>query len=141
MSFLLDTCVVSELVREEPDERVVQWLEDQDEQSLHLSVITFGELEKGVAHLPASRKREKLKAWVEQDLWARFSDRTVPFDLPVAVRWGQLLAESEGYGRPLPVVDSMLAATALVHDLTLVSRNVADFDAGRVRVFSPWRAD
>jgi predicted nucleic acid-binding protein len=116
----LDTNCVSELVRVKPEPRVLAWMEAADESLLHLSVLTLGEVRKGLAALPQGRRRTRLEAWLEVDLRARFSGRILPVDAAVAHRWG------------------LLAATALRHNLTLVSRNVSDFAAAQVPVLNPW---
>jgi toxin FitB len=138
VSFLLDTCVVSELVRTSPQSSVLAWLEDQDETSLYLSVITMGEIEKGIARLPASARKGRLQSWVRRDLAARFGARLLALDVRVASRWGALTGESEKRGTPLPVIDSMIAATALVHGLTVVTRNTDDFERCGAPCLNPW---
>jgi len=128
VSFLLDTAVVSELVRKSPSAAVLEWVDGQDEASLFLSVLTIGELEKGVARLPASARRTRLQSWVRRDLVERFGGRLLPIDTRTAARWGSVAGESEKRGRPLPVIDCLIAATALVHGLTVVTRNIGDFE-------------
>ena len=140
MSFLLDTVVVSELVRKSPSAAVLKWIDGQDEASLHLSVLTIGELEKGVSRLPASVRRSRLQSWVRRDLAERFGARLLPIDTRTAARWGTITGESENRGRPLPVIDSLIAATALVHGLTVATRNVADFERCGAACFNPWEA-
>ena len=130
--FLLDTNCVSELVRVKPEPRVLEWMEAADESLLHLSVLTLGEIRKGLAALPHSRRRTRLEAWLEVDLRGRFSGRILPVDAAVADRWGLLAAA-------LPIVDGLLAATALYHNLTMVSHNVSDFAAAQVPVLNPWQ--
>jgi predicted nucleic acid-binding protein len=136
--FLLDTNCVSELVRVRPESRVVEWFESTEESILYLSVLTFGEIRKGLASLAPSRKRASLESWLEADLNTRFQGRVLPVDQAVADRWGWLAAEAKRRGKPLAVVDGLLAATALQHNLTLVSRNTADFHGVAVDVFNPW---
>ena len=138
--FLLDTNCVSELVRVKPDPRVLAWMEAADESLLHLSVLTLGAIRKGLAALPQGRRRTRLEAWLEVDLRGRFSGRILPVDAPVADRWGLLAAQASRSGATLPIVDGLLAATALHHNLTLVSRNVSDFSAAQVPVLNPWEA-
>ncbi len=138
MTWLLDTCIVSELVKPAPNASVLAWLEGCEEASLYLSVITLGELEKGIARLTDSRRRSRLRAWVHRDLAQRFEGRLLPIDAAVAVRWGKLAGESEARGQPLPVIDSLIAATGLAHDLTVVTRNVADFERSGAHCFNPW---
>ena len=138
MSFLLDTSVISELVRPAPDNNVIEWLRGIDEASLHLSVLTIGEIEKGIAKLPASARREKLETWVRRDLADRFRERLLAIDSTVAATWGRLAGEAESRGEPLPVIDGLIAATCLAHDLTVATRNVADFQRCGARCFNPW---
>jgi len=138
MSFLLDTAVVSELVRKSPSAAVLGWIGAQDEGSLYLSVLTIGELEKGVARLPVSTRRNGLQSWIRRDLVERFGARLLPIDTRTAARWGSVTGESERRGKPLPVIGSLIAATALVHGLTVATRNVNDFERCGATCFNPW---
>lgn len=138
MKFLLDTCLISELVKKEPNMAVVEWLDQCDEQTLFLSVLTLGELQKGISKLPAGRKKDELQAWAEFDLTARFEGRILDLDRETAFAWGRLIGESERQGVKLPVMDSLIAATATVHGLVVVTRNVQDLERCRARVFNPW---
>lgn len=138
MTFLIDTTVLSELVKKVPDERVVNWLDKQDEDSLYLSVLTLGELEKGISKLRASARQDRLRAWLTRDLTTRFADRLLPVDARVAARWGALTGDAEKRGQPLPVIDSLIAATALEHGFHVVTRNVADFERCGVACVDPW---
>ena len=138
MSFLLDTSVISELVRKTPHLPVLKWIGEQDETSLYLSVVTIGEIEKGITRLPPSARRSQLQSWVRRDLVARFGERLLAVDLRAATRWGMLTGESEKRGQPLPVIDSLIAATASVHGLAVVTRNVEDFKRCSVECVNPW---
>jgi predicted nucleic acid-binding protein len=138
VSFLLDTSVVSELVKKNPHPSVLDWIDGQDESSLYLSVITIGEIEKGIARLPASTRRSRLQSWVQRDLVARFGERLLALDIRVAMRWGILTGESEKRGLPLPVIDSLIAAAAAVHGLVVATRNVKDFERCGVACVNPW---
>lgn len=138
MSFLLDTCVLSEFVKKTPRRQVVDWVDAQEESTLYLSVWTIGELEKGIAKLPATARKTKLTTWVRRDLPARFAGRIIPIDTRVATRWGTLAGESERRGAPLPVVDSLIATSALVHDLQVVTRNADDFTRCGVACINLW---
>ena len=138
MSWLLDTCVVSELVRPRPKASVVSWVLERDEDELFLSVITIGELEKGIARLPASPRRVTLGQWVRRELADRFRDRLLVVDSGVAARWGALVGAAEARGQPLPVIDSLIAATSLQHDLPVVTRNTDDLERCGARCFNPW---
>ena len=138
MSWLLDTCVVSELVRPRPKASVVSWVLERDEDELFLSVITIGELEKGIARLPDSPKRVALEQWVRRELADRSRDRLLAVDSGVAARWGALVGASEARGQPLPIIDSLIAATSLQHDFTVVTRNTDDLERCGARCFNPW---
>ena len=138
--FLLDTNCISELVRSRPEPLVLEWMEATGESLLYLSVLTLGEIRKGVAAVPQSRRRTQLESWLELDLQARFSGRILFIDAPIADRWGLLAAEARRKGRPLSAIDGLLAATALHHNLTIVSRNVTDFAGTQVPILNPWEA-
>ncbi len=138
--FLLDTNCISELVRPKPEPSVLEWMEAADEATLYLSVLTVGEIRKGVAGLAQGKRRTQLETWLEVDLQARFSGRIVPIDAAIADRWGLLTAEAKRKGNPLSVIDGLLAATALHHNLTVVSRNSSDFTNTQVPVVNPWEA-
>ena len=133
--FLLDTNVVSETVRKLPEASVMSWLDSLDAQQLHISVLTLGELHKGVLMTAEARRRDRLTQWLATTLPAWFGDRVLTIDIAVATRWAQLVAAA---ARPLPAIDSLLAATALQHDLVLVTRNVRDFAFPGLAVHSPW---
>lgn len=137
---LLDTCVISELVKPRPDENVVSWVDSVDERRLFLSVLTIGELEKGITKLPESPRKTELQAWLEHDLMERFAGRILPVDAAVAVTWGRIQGEAERAGMKLPVSDSLLAASAEVHRFILATRNVVDFDRCGATVLNPWDA-
>lgn len=136
--FLLDTNCISELTRSHPDPPVLAWMQAAHEDLLFLSVLTLGEIRKGVAGLPQGKRRAQLEAWLELDLRARFAGRILAIDSQIADRWGLLTAEAKRKGRPLSAIDGLLAATALHHNLTIVSRNVNDFTPAHVSVLNPW---
>lgn len=138
--FLLDTNCISELVRSKPEPLVLEWIKTANESLLYLSVLTIGEIRKGVAALPQSRRRTQLESWLELDLQARFSERILSIDTQIADRWGLLAAEARRKGRALSAIDGLLAATALHHNLTIVSRNVSDFAGTQVLILNPWEA-
>ncbi len=140
MSYLLDTCVVSELVKPAPDAQVVAWLRHQPEEQLYLSVLTLGELQKGIARLRDGRRRRSLQAWLDGDLEQRFAGRVLALTRDVARAWGRVQAQAEQQGRRLPLFDSLIAATALTHDAAVVTRNEDDVRPSGVRVVNPWRA-
>lgn len=138
MNYLLDTCVISELTRLRPRRSVVQWIRSEPETKLHLSVLTVGELRKGIERLPGGRKRQKIEAWLNSDLRYRFFGRILPIDDEVAERWGVESAAAELAGAPMPVIDGLLAATALTHGMTVVTRNTRDMQRTGVRLLNPW---
>jgi predicted nucleic acid-binding protein len=138
--FLLDTNCISELVRPKPEPRVLEWMESADETMLYLSVLTLGEIRKGAAGLTQGRNRTRLEAWLEVDLQARFAGRILPIDAAIADRWGLISADGKRRGKPIPVIDGLLAATALEHSLTIVSRDASGFTNAPVPVLNPWRA-
>lgn len=135
MGYLLDTNVVSELARPKPAGAVLRWLDQAPYQAIHLSVLTRGELRHGIERLAEGAKKERMRAWLESDLPAWFGERLLPVDAQVADRWGRLAAQAR---RPLPAIDSLLAATALHHGLRLVTRNVADYRFAGLAVVNPW---
>ena len=136
--FLLDTNIISELVKPKPEANVTEWVENTDESLLYLSVLTLGEIRRGIAALPQSRRRATLEAWLDKDLRARFEGRILVIDQEVADRWGFLTAAARNSGIVLPVIDGLLAATALEHNLTLVTRDTGQIPSMGVAVFNPW---
>ena len=138
MSFLIDTNTISELVRARPDRRVVEWFDGVAPDMLNVSVLTLGELGKGVELLPAGARKDRIGAWLKTELPAWFEGRVLPIDADVADLWGRLLAR---IGRPVAAVDSLIAATALKHRLRVVTRNVGDFRFPGIEVVNPWAAD
>lgn len=136
MSYLIDTNVLSELVRRKPDAKVIDWFENVADEALHISVLTLGEIRKGVELLRDDVRKEKLRLWLEHDLPGWFGARVLGVNLAVSDRWGRLLAEME---RPVAAIDSLLAATALHHELRMVTRNTRDFDFPGLEVINPWK--
>ena len=136
--FLLDTNIISELVKRQPASKVVEWVQATEENLLFLSVLTVGEIRKGIAGLRQGKRRSRLEAWLETSLRSRFSERILPIDQAVAERWGVITAAASVRGLPLSVIDGLLAATALQHNLTLVTRNTADVAGAGVPVLNPW---
>ncbi|MBZ5617710.1 MAG: type II toxin-antitoxin system VapC family toxin [Acidobacteriia bacterium] len=141
MGFLIDTNVLSEYNRPGgPDAGVKRWLETTDRQSQHVSVLTLAEIQKGIELLAEGQRRVQLEQWLKQDLEAWFSGRVLLIDRQVASRWASLVAKAARAGRLLPTVDSLIAATALAHDLTVVTRNVRDFDGIGPAILNPWES-
>lgn len=139
MRFLLDTNVLSEPARPHPDEKVVAWFRNMDPLDACISVLTLGEIGKGVSLMPPGPRKDALRGWLIQDLPLRFRGRTLAVDTEVALHWGELAAEGRRIGRSLPVMDGLLLATARAHDLTFVTRNLRDCGDRGVPVVDPWR--
>jgi toxin FitB len=137
--FLLDATCIAEFARPRPDPHLVQWMQAIDEDLLYLSVLTLGEIRNGIAALPQSLRKARLEAWVELDLPERFSNRVLAIDSRIADRFGRLAGDARRAEKSLGIIEGLLAATAIHHNLTVVSRNVIDFAAAQVPVINPWR--
>ncbi|GAB4223567.1 MAG: type II toxin-antitoxin system VapC family toxin [Gammaproteobacteria bacterium] len=135
MSYLLDTNVICEVVKPKPNQHVLSWFDTIPDESLYLSVLTLGEIRKGIEKITDKHRKEKLRVWLEYDLPAWFEDRIKVIDHQVADRWGRLNSQIK---RTLPAIDSLIAATALQFDLTLVTRNVQDFHSMTLQIVNPW---
>lgn len=138
MKYLLDTNVISELVAKQPNPKVMTWVDALAPEAVYLSVITIGEIRKGIEKLPASKRREALIVWLEQDLLTRFSNRIANVTADVMLRWGALVGQLERQGRTVAAIDSLIAAIVLEGDFTLVTRNGADFQGTGVQLINPW---
>jgi toxin FitB len=139
MKYLLDTCIISELIAKQPNPPVLDWIESQEPASLYLSVITIGEIAKGLSKLPDSRRKRTLTDWLERDLLDRFTGRTQALDLDTMLLWGNLVGKLESQGRVLPLLDSLIAAIALQGSFHLVTRNTKDFDGiSNIQVVNPF---
>lgn len=138
MRYLLDTCIISELIAKQPNQTVLDWLEAQSPENLYLSVITIGEIAKGISRLPDSRRKSTLTTWLNQDLVERFTGRIMIIDIATMLRWGELLGQLEKQGRVLPLVDSLIAAIALQGSFHLVTRNEKDFSGTGLAIVNPF---
>ena len=136
MSYLLDTNVISETARSNPNKAVIAWLDRAPGEALYVSVLTLGEIRKGIETVADGKRRERLRLWLEHELPGWFEERVLAIDLAVADRWGRLVAE---VGRPVATIESLLAATALHHELWLVTRNAGDFEYPGLQVVNPFR--
>jgi predicted nucleic acid-binding protein len=138
--YLLDTNCISELVRSSPEARVLEWMEGTDESLLYLSVLTLGEIRNGIAGLRQGKRRARLESWLEIELQLRFTGRILTIDEAIAKRWGVLAADAKIKGQSLSVIDGLLAATALQHNLTVITRYVSDFANMPAPLINPWDA-
>ena len=138
MKYLFDTCVISEIIRPQPDENVISWVQCKNEDSLFLSVLTFGELEKGIEKALDPVRKRKLQLWVEQDLKQRFENRIIPIDLEISSRWGAIQGQAEVVGKSMPIIDGLIAVSGLVHNCIVVTRNIADMEQSSVELLNPW---
>lgn len=136
MSYLVDTNVLSELRRKQPEPSVVAWFAERPRQSLFLSVLTWGEIRKGIERLNDAARQQPLQDWLEVELPRYFWGRVLSVDAGTANRWGRLQGSA---GRTLPAIDSLLAATALQLNLTLVTRYTADFEGLGLQLINPWQ--
>jgi tRNA(fMet)-specific endonuclease VapC len=141
MKYLLDTCVISELVAKQPHPGVVEFVDTLDPDDVVLSVITIGEITKGIEKLPRSKRKQELLTWLKEDLLIRFDGKLLALDTEVLVAWGMLTARLEASGRTMPAIDSLIAATVLAQQATLVTRNVDDFAGTGVEIINPWETD
>jgi len=139
MKYLLDTCVISELVKIRPNKKVVDWITQNNEGNFYVSSLTFGEIHKGIEKLSESKRKNTLHQWVEHDLKDRFRNRILSVDLKVAMVWGKIQAKTELDGKPMPAIDGLIAATGVAHDLTVVTRNITDMKQSGVTLLNPWK--
>jgi tRNA(fMet)-specific endonuclease VapC len=138
MKALFDTCVISELVSRQPNPRVIEYVDSLDPEDVYLSVITIGEIMKGIEKLPKSRRKMDLHAWLKEDLLVRFEGNILSLDTDVLLEWGVLTAHLESAGKTMPAMDSLIAASVLAKKMTLVTRNVSDFEDVDVEMANPW---
>lgn len=138
MKYLLDTCVISELISKQPNLKVVDFVDGLDQDDVYLSVITIGEISKGIEKLPNSKRKQDLEVWLKENLLIRFEDNIISLNTEILIKWGELSAKLEGIGITLPAIDSLIAATALTHNMTLVTRNEDDFKNSGVEMINPW---
>jgi len=138
VKYLLDTCVISEIIKSKPDKNVTSWLEAQNESCLYLSVLTFGEIEKGIEKASNFTRKQRLQLWVDDDLKKRFEGRIIPIDFLIAVEWGKRQGKAELSGKPMPTIDGLIAVSGLVHLCTVVTRNTSDMEQSSVELFNPW---
>jgi len=138
VNYLLDTCVLSELIKKEPQSSVINWVNSVREQSCFISVLTVGEIQKCVSKLPESPKKQELQNWLNCDLQQRFEGRILELNVEILIEWGRNLGNLEKGGIKLPVIDSLIAATALINSLTVVTRNTQDIERFGAIILNPW---
>ncbi len=136
--YLLDTCVISEIIRPKPSRKVTKWIKNEDESNFFISVLTIGELHKGIEKLGQSKRKEELHNWVENDLKERFWNRIIDIDIETAMIWGKIQGATERVGKPMPAVDSLIAATGIAHHFTVATRNISDMKASGAALLNPW---
>lgn len=137
MKFLLDTCVISELSKKKPNAKITKWISSINENNLFLSVLTIGEIYKGVEKLPDSEKKSRLYSWVTNELQERFNNRILNLDIVAASIWGKIQAQSELAGKPMPIIDGQIAAIGICNNLTVATRNVSDLAISGVLLYNP----
>jgi tRNA(fMet)-specific endonuclease VapC len=138
MNYLLDTCVLFEFTRRQPEHKVLEWLEQIPEEKLYLSVITIGEVQHSIERLPSSQRKTELLLWLNNALIERFEGRILPLDTATMLVWGTLMAQMERAGRPTGSMGGLMVATALHHQLIIATRNTSDFLPCGVQVINPW---
>jgi predicted nucleic acid-binding protein len=138
VNYLLDTCVISEFAKPAPNAAVLRWIAQQDEAALYLSALSLGELKRGIEKLDDGKRKTFLQNWLAKSVIPRFQDKIIPLDTAMCLRWGVLQAQLEKLGKPMPVIDGLIAATALQHQLTIVTRNGKDIEASGAVLFDPW---
>jgi tRNA(fMet)-specific endonuclease VapC len=139
VSYLLDTNVISELISRKPNQKIIDWIDSLDPEMVYLSVITIGEIRKGIEKLAASQRKDNLASWLETNLLLRFAEKLVDINVDVVLVWGELTGRMERDGTPLAAIDSLIAASALAGNHTLVTRNEDDFRATGVSIVNPWK--
>jgi tRNA(fMet)-specific endonuclease VapC len=135
---LLDTCVISELVAKQPDEKVIEWIDNIEQESVYLSVITIGEIRKGIEKLPESKRKMTLQKWLNDELLIRFRGKILAIDINAMLVWGELTGRLEVEGKKMPAMDSLIAAISIHNNCSLVTRNQDDFKYAGLTIVNPW---
>lgn len=138
MKYLLDTCVISEIFKPQPNENVVTWMRENNEESMYLSVLTFGEIAKGIEKASNPAKKKALQMWLENELKERFKHRILDVDMAVASQWGTIQGKAELVGKRMPTIDGLIAVSGLVHNCVVVTRNISDMQQSGVELLNPW---
>ena len=140
MAYLIDTNVISETLKPDPEARVIGWLRDRKPHDLFLASMSLGELVRGARRVKDAGRGERFRRWIEHDLAIQFEGRILPLDQEAAVIWGEIMGDGDRIGRPKPMADAQIAAVARRHNLTLVTRNTGDFTGMNVPILDPWRS-
>ena len=138
MKYLLDTCVISELIKSSPNVSVIGWMNTQNEENIFLSVLTIAEIQKGISKLPESKRKKNLQNWLDNDLHQRFHNKIIDINIEIARYWGKIQAEAEQKGKKMSVIDSLIASTGIIFDCVIVTRNVSDIETSGCTIFNPW---
>ena len=138
MKYLLDTCIISELISNRPNPDVVEFIDSIDQENIYLSAITVGEIAKAIQKLPNLQRKQKLERWLHEDLLVRFEGNIISLDSNIFIRWGELSAKLEEIGVEHPAIDSLIAATVLTHRMVLVTINERDFENMEIEIVNPW---
>ncbi|MDK2922433.1 MAG: toxin FitB [Desulfonauticus sp.] len=138
MKYLIDTCVLGEVIKPKPNVKVLNWLKKQKESQLYISVLTLGEIAKGIEKLKNEKRKKELHLWLVDDLRERFNGRILPINEQVAMAWGQIQGRAELRGKSMPAIDELIAATALVFNMVVVTRNISDMEESGVVLLNPW---
>ncbi len=139
MKYLIDTCVIGEVIKPKPSLKVLNWLKKQKESHLYISVLTLGEISKGIEKVKDEKRKNELHLWLTDDLQERFSGRILPVNEQVAMTWGQIQGKAELRGKSMPAIDGLIAATALVFNMIVVTRNISDMEESGVVLLDPWK--
>ena len=141
MNYLIDTCVISELVKDSPDANVLEYINNLIDSDVMISVITIGELKNGISNLAKGKRRSKLEKWLNEEMLVRFDGRILNIDTDIMLVWGELVSTLSSVGRPMPIMDSLLAAQCKRYELKLITRNTKDFDNTGIKLINPWQLD
>ncbi|MGA1842720.1 MAG: type II toxin-antitoxin system VapC family toxin [bacterium] len=139
MNYLLDTCVISEMIKSNPNRNVINWITSCQENSFYLSVLTIGEIQKGISKLSESKRKNELQSWIDNELRERFSGRILDINTEVAKVWGKIQGNSEKQGITIPAIDLLIAATGIFYGLIVVTRNIVDMENTSVSLLNPWK--
>jgi len=138
MNYILDTCVISELIKKDPDKNVIKWISEIDENALFITSITIGEIVKGIERLKEGKRKNDLIGWINTDLKERFKNRIIAFDTESATVWGKVQATTELKGKPLPAIDGLIASIGIANNMVIATRNISDMEKSEAVLYNPW---